>query len=392
MSWISISGILVGVMALVVALSFASGFQSALRDKLIGINAHLLLLHYDGYIDQWEEIREQLQQLPDIATAMPFTYRSVLLRSSNNVSITTVRGILPEILPEISGPDVMFSCGSFASLISEPLAASKDSLTPPPILLGKALAENLQVECGDVVHMIALSQESNLKMSGTALRTYRVAGVFEIGFYEYDASLALLSLNQAQDFFVMENRVTGLEIQLKDMKETDRVEVEVQKALGYRFWLRTWKEIHINFFSALQLQKIVMFLVLILIIFVGGFNIISTLIMNVIEKRREVSILKAMGATQGAIGRIFFIQGSILGLLGTCFGLLFGYGICLLAKRFPLIRLDPDIYFLSHLPVEIRPVEFLIVGLSSLLLSVLATVYPAWQAAKLDPAEVLRYE
>ncbi len=147
-----------------------------------------------------------------------------------------------------------------------------------------------------------------------------------------------------------------------------------------------------QFFSALQLQKIVMFLVLILIILVGGFNIISTLIMNVIEKRREVSILKAMGATQGAIARIFFIQGFILGLLGTCFGLLLGYGICCLAQRYPLIRLDPDIYFLSHLPVEIRPVEFFIVGPSSLLLSVLATVYPAWQAARLDPAEVLRYE
>ncbi len=392
MSWISISGILVGVMALVVALSFASGFQSALRDKLIGINAHLLLLHYDGHIEQWEEIREQLKEFSDIAITMPFTYRSALLRSSNNVSITTVRGILPEILPEISGPDLKFSCGSFSSLLSGSPEDQKSTPQSPPLLLGKALAENLKIECGDVVHMIALSQESDLKMGGTALRTYRVAGIFELGFYEYDASLALLALDQAQDFFGMENSVTGLEIQLKDMNETDRLEVEVQKALGYRFWLRSWKEIHINFFSALQLQKIVMFLVLILIILVGGFNIISTLIMNVIEKRREVSILKAMGATQGAIARIFFIQGFILGLLGTCFGLLFGYGVCCLAKKYPLIRLDPDIYFLSHLPVEIRPLEFFIVGISSLLLSVLATVYPAWQAARLDPAEVLRYE
>jgi len=392
MAWITVWGILVGVMAHVVALSFASGFESVLRDKIIGINAHLLLLCFDGELSGWKEVREEIHQLPAVASTMPFTYHKALLRSEEGVHGIVVRGVWPESLPEISDWDLAFSCGGLSLLSAE--GGQGETGRPPdaPVWIGNVLAETLEVDCGDTVHLVALAGQATQEDAETALRDYRVAGVFEIGMYEYDASLAFLKLEEAQDFFGMEDRITGLEVRLVDIRETENAELELQEILGYPFWVKTWKEINPNFFSALKLQKVVMFLVLILIILVGGFNIISTLVMNVLEKRREVAILKAMGATERSIGRIFFFQGLLLGLAGTCLGLVLGYGVCLLAKSYPLIRLDPDIYYLSHLPVEIRPLEFFVVGLSALALSALATFYPARQAAKLDPAEVLRYE
>jgi lipoprotein-releasing system permease protein len=392
MGWITVAGILVGVMALVLALSFASGFESVLRDKIIGVNAHLLLLRFDGEFNDWQKVREKLHQLPEVAETMPFTYHKALLRSDEDVRGIVVRGVWPASLPEMSDWQLAFSCGGFSFHEAPEPSVQGEGAMQAPIWLGNVLAEELEVRCGDTVRLVAMAGQGTGTPGATAIRDYRVEGVFEVGMYEYDASLAFLSLGEAQDFFGMESRVTGLEVRLEDIRHTDRVEQGIQERLGYPFWVKTWREINPNFFSALKLQKVVMFLVLILIILVGGFNIISTLIMNVLEKRREVAILKAMGATQRAIGRVFLFQGLILGLIGALLGLALGYGLCFLAGSYPLIRLDPDIYYLSHLPVEVRPIEFLLVGLSAVVLCALATIYPARQAAKLDPAEVLRYE
>ncbi len=392
MAWITVGGILVGVMALVVALSFASGFESVLREKIIGVNAHLLVLRFDGDIGNWREVGEKLNALPGVASTMPFTYNKALLRSKEGVQGIVVRGLWPESLPALSDWGLSFACGGLASLLGGEQGQKGGPPSVAPVWIGNVLAETLEVGCGDTVTMVALGPQTMNEDVGTKLRDFRVAGVFEIGMYEYDASLAILSLSEAQDFFGMGDLVTGIEVRLKDIRDTERVEARIQESLGYPFWVKTWKEINPNFFSALKLQKVVMFLVLILIILVGGFNIISTLVMNVLEKRREVAILKAMGATERSIGRIFFFQGLVLGMFGTCLGLVLGYGLCLAAGSYPLIRLDPDIYYLSHLPVEVRPVEFAVVGLSAMALSVLASFYPARQAARLDPAEVLRYE
>jgi len=384
MAWITVIGILVGVMALVVALSFASGFESALRDKIIGINAHLLTLRYDGPIEDWQKVRDKLQWIPEVNTVVPFTYHQALLRSEQNVSGAVIRGVIPEAIPEISGVELTFVCGGLLLPDDAPPAGE-------PVWLGKTLAETLEVGCGDAVSLVALSGSSAGERQAS-LESFRVAGVFEVGMYEYDASLAFLPLEQAQEVFKLGDRITGLEVQLRDIRETRKVESLIRQTLDYPFWVKTWEEINPNFFSALKLQKAVMFLVLTLIVLVGGFNIISTLIMSVIEKRREIAILKAMGATRKSIGRIFFSQGLLLGLTGTVLGLAGGTLFCRIAAVYPLIRLDPDVYYLSHLPVEVRLVELLLVGGSALLLCVIATVYPARQAAGLDPAETLRYE
>ncbi len=393
MPWITVGGILVGVMALVLALSFASGFESVLRDKIIGVNAHLLLLRFDGELDGWQEVREKVHGLPEVATTMPFSYQKALLRSEADVRGIVVRGVWPESLPEMSDWQLAFSCGGFSFPSGNAVSRAEGATGErSPIWIGNVLAETLEVSCGDTVRLVAMAGGPDETPAATALRDYRVEGVFEVGMYEYDASLAFLSLEEAQDFFGLGDSVTGIEVRLHDIRETDRAEQQIQELLGYPFWVKKWSEINPNFFSALKLQKIVMYLVLVLIILVAGFNIISTLIMNVLEKRREVAILKAMGATRSSIGRIFLYQGLLLGLIGTLLGLVLGYVLCRVVGSYPLIRLDPDIYYLSHLPVEVRPLEFLLVGLSALVLSVVATVYPARQAARLDPAEVLRYE
>ncbi len=384
---VSIVGVTIGVMALVVALSMASGFQSALRDKIIGVNAHLLLLKTDGRISDWRQCMEKITALPEVAAAMPFTYHQALVSSEHESEGAIVRGVDPDGIVEVTNLGLTLVCGTWDRMGER--SASKEQM--PPVFLGRALAETLGVHCGDTVRMVVPSHMADTHELPALLKTCTVGGIFEVGMYEYDASLVLLRLTDAQDFFGMEDTVTGIEIRLKDLSMTDPVEHELETLFGYPFWTKSWREINQNFFSALQLQKAVMFLVLTLIVLVGAFNIVSTLILTVMEKTKEIAILRSMGATRGAVVRIFTIQGILLGVIGSILGLLGGYLLATVVGAYPLIRLDPDIYYLSHLPVEIRIGECILVAACAMILCTGASLYPALQAGKLDPVEVLRY-
>jgi lipoprotein-releasing system permease protein len=267
------------------------------------------------------------------------------------------------------------------------------SVGTPGIILGNELARNLGVSQGEPVTVI--SPLGRLTPLGQVPRsqTFRVTGIFDSGMYEYDSTIVYVSLWAAQRFLGIGNRVTGIEVRVADIYEADRVAKAIGKALGgYPYWSRDWMRMNKNLFSALKLEKIVMFIILTLIILVAAFNIVGTLIMVVLEKTRDIAILKSMGATGRSIMKIFMIEGAVIGLVGTILGLLGGFTLCELLATYKFIELPQDVYYISTLPVKMDPVDVALIAVAAMVISLVATLYPAWQASRLDPAEAIRYE
>jgi lipoprotein-releasing system permease protein len=262
----------------------------------------------------------------------------------------------------------------------------------PGIILGRELAGSLGVFTGDTIHIVSPFGEIGPLGMLPKVKPFRVVAIFEVGMFEYDSNLVLCDMQSAQDFFGMGRDITGIELRVKDIYKASDVREQVQKKLGFPFNARDWMQMHKNLFSALKLEKFAMFIILILIILVASFNIISTLIMNVIEKTREIAILKALGATNRGIMAIFMLQGLFIGIIGTLIGVGSGYLLNNILDKYEIIKLPADVYYLSHLPVKMKLFDFLVVSFSSIIISFLATLYPARQAAKLNPVEPLRYE
>jgi lipoprotein-releasing system permease protein len=262
----------------------------------------------------------------------------------------------------------------------------------PAIILGSELSKQIGAYPGDTITLV--SPEGKLTPVGRApnTRKFRVTGLFDSGMYEYDASMAYISLSEAQAFLALGDRVTGLEVRVEDPYASDRVARDVQETLGYPYWTKDWKMMNRSLFSALKLEKITMFIILTMIVLVGALNIISTLVMVVMEKTRDVAILRAMGATARSIMAIFVLQGVLVGVIGTLIGLASGLGICHLLAKYQFISLPSDVYYISTLPVRVESGDVLFVSLAAVGISFLATIYPAWNASRLNPVEALRYE
>jgi lipoprotein-releasing system permease protein len=388
---ISIAGVMVGVTALIVVLAVMNGFREDLRDKILGVTSHVVLSRFDGNMADYQEVMTQVKKIPGVAAASPFIYSQVMISSGQAISGAVLRGIEPETATKVISLARTLSGGSLEELSVGDRSGGQQAV--PGIILGNELAKNLGVVKGEPITVI--SPLGRLTPLGQVPRSqiFRVVGVFDSGMYEYDSNLAYVSLQSAQRFLGLGDRVTGIEVRVDDIYQADRVAREISKALGgFPFWSRDWMKMNKNLFSALKLEKIVMFIILTLIILVAAFNIVSTLIMVVMEKTRDIAILKAMGATSRSIMKIFMLEGLVIGLVGTLLGLLGGYTLCRLLAKYQFVQLPRDVYYISTLPVKMDPLDVTLIAMAAIAISLAATVYPAWQASRLDPAEAIRYE
>ena len=382
---ISVIGVMMGVMALIVVLSVMNGFREDLMSKILGVNSHLLVLSYEGAFKDYDKVIGQVDHVEGVVASTPFLYSQVMVNNSGSVSGVILRGIDTDTAPRVIGIEPMIKEGSLQSLerLHEGL---------PAIIIGKELSKNLMARPGDILTVV--SPLGKLTPLGRIPydRKFKVTAIFESGMYEYDSSLAYVSLKEAQDFLGFESRVTGIEVKVKDVYEADRIGTAAQKKLGYPYWTKDWKQMNRSLVSALKLEKLTMFVILLMIVLVGALNIISTLVMVVMEKTRDVAILRTMGTTRRSIMSVFMLQGLLVGVVGTLAGLASGLGLCHLLAKYKFIDLPSDIYYISTLPVRVETMDVAFVTISAVFISFLATLYPSWHASRLNPVEALRYE
>lgn len=391
-TWISVLGISLGVATLIVVVGVMSGFERELRSKILGTQSHVVVVESGAAsMRKWGDVLKRVRKEPEVVAAAPFVFGQAMLSSNGSVTGAVVRGIDPVREKDVTDLRSYMRAGSLDSLSAEG--------GMPGVILGSELASSLGLQLGMEVTIIspvgAVTPMGVLPKS----KTFKTAGIFRSGFYQYDSGMALIDMKVSQDFFGLGEGVTGVHLRVKEIFGAERVSRRLQKDLPYPYWVRSWQLMNRNLFSALKTEKTTMTILLLLVIVVAAFNIIGSLIMVVMEKGREIAILKSMGATRGVILRIFFIQGAVMGLagavLGTIGGLVLGWNLgvveTFLEKYFGLDILPPSVYNISRLPVHMTVSDVTLMAIGAFLISLLATVYPAWRASRVDPVEVLRY-
>jgi lipoprotein-releasing system permease protein len=388
---IAIGGVTVGVMALVVVTSVMTGLQNDLREKILGTNPHIWLYTYAEAlrVDNWEDVLARVRKDPAVLAAAPFVHTEVgLQNSAGYAEFAILRGIDPE------------AAGAPITDVVRQIREGKLSLPEtksgfPPILLGKALADRFILQPGDVVTVISLAGGQPNPVTGMPtpkLRKFEVAGRFETGMYEYDNKFMYTTLPAAQEITGLGSAVSGLEIRVPDPMNADQVARHLESTLGYPYHAQDWKSMNSALFSALKLEKLAMGVILLLIVIVAAFNIISTLVMVVADKTREIGILKSMGLTSRQVQQIFMLQGLVIGVVGAVLGAVGGLILVWALKRYQFISIPGDVYFIDRLPVAFDAVDFATILVLSVVISFVATLYPARQAAALLPVEAIRHE
>ena len=398
-TWISVGGVALGVMALIVVIAVMSGFGKDLRDKILGTNSHVVVTNITRTgMEDYEAIIEKVKKAKGVNAAAPFILNQVMLTHGGNAMGVVVRGLDPELEAGVSDLKKNLVQGSLEMLGGPAKSTGKPRRAG--IILGKELARRLGVQRDDVVSMVAPASRVTPMGLIPKIKLFKVVGFFESGMFEYDSNLAFISIYSAQKFFSMKGKVSGIEIRVEDIEQADQVAAEIQQSLGFPYYARDWMQMNKNLFSALRLEKIVMFIILILIILVAAFNIVSTLFMVVMEKNKEIAILKSMGASRSSIMKIFSYQGLIIGIVGTAVGCVGGFTVVpnlneivgFIEGLFGITAFPSDVYYLDKIPSDIQYFDSFLIVVFSIVICFLASLYPAWRASRLDPVEGLRYE
>ena len=391
-TFVSVAGITLGVAALIGTVGIMTGFKEDIQAKILGTTAHIIVQdRMKDAMSDYNATTKQVETVPDVVAATPFILKQVMLTTQSNAQGVVLRGVDPQREGNVTELAKNLASGQLADL-SKPVTVHlpppddptglPQASEKPAIILGKELALRLGAFVGDTITVVSPSGPISAMGMVPKIRIFAVAGIFQSGMYEYDTSLAYID--------IMGDTVTGIEIKVNDVFRAHEIARRVEHTLGLNYGARDWMQMNRNLFSALKLEKTMMFLLLVLITIVASFNIVSTLTMIVTEKQKEIAILKAMGATRKSIRRIFMLNGLIIGLSGTAIGIPLGYAFLWLIETF--WTFDPTVYYISKIPVHVLAEDVLLVAGAAILISFAATIYPSLQAAKLEPVAALRYE
>jgi len=389
-SMTSMAGIALGVAALIVVLSVMNGFQKELRARILGVASHVQISGFDGSLSGWPEVAEGARRHPQVVAAAPYVMAQALLSFDNTVQGALIRGVSPALENTVADFGQSMKQGSLENLRPGEFG----------IVLGSELARNLGVRLDEKVTVIAPQGQVTAAGVLPRLKQFRVVGIFEVGMYEYDSGLALIELADAQKLYRLDDRVSGVRLKLKDLFAAPTVTRDLQMTMRADVYVTDWTRSHANFFRAVQIEKRVMFIILTLIVAVAAFNIVSTLVMVVKEKQGDIAILRTLGSSPAELLRVFLVQGSTIGVIGTAVGLAAGIALALnltgivhgLEALLGVTLVDARVYFIGDLPADIRLADVATVSLTALALGVLSTIYPAWRAARTAPADALRHE
>ncbi|WP_207259571.1 lipoprotein-releasing ABC transporter permease subunit [Desulfovibrio sp. Huiquan2017] len=385
-SLFAVCGVAIGVGALIVVIGVMNGFSTDLRDKILGVNAHILITSLRGGISDYEELADEAKKVPGVTGVTPFVYSEVMLSTRTGVKGVVLRGIDPS------------TSSSVLSLSKDMVSGSVNRLNDngdfPGIIIGSELAKRLGLTEGSLVNLLSPSGRTSSAGFAPKVRRFAVAGIFRTGMFEYDSSMGYVSIPAARQLLGFKGDVvSGLEISVNDVYNVKQISNDLRdKVSSFTVYVRNWQEMNANLFAALELEKTAMFIILAMIVLVGSFSIVTTLVMLVIQKTKDIAVLMSLGADKRSIRNIFMLQGTFIGLAGTLFGFLLGVPLSLLLKEYQFIKLPSNVYPVDYLPVRLEALDLFTIGAAAFLLCFVATIYPARRAAGLSPSEALRYE